>query len=365
MTSHDTINDDSVFTDFDSDSDDIFHDAMDDFPNTAEITGKKNPNARQEVTVNDLNNLILPRVKLTSCVLGQGSYGTVYKAEYNGIACAAKRVDLSVTHFTERVEQNFLLECLQHSTLSHSNIVKMLGVFSPKKETLPVLVMELMEYNLTQLLKKSQNIPMYVKLSILQDVSRGMCYLHAQNPPIVHQALYSDNILFTKGLIAKLGDFKTGAETVSDQALLSTRRNRASNDFLPDSHSAALKYELPLNVFSFGCIVCHVITQKWPITHNNYFKEQRSVKPHNISKLKRTENDPAQPFPECDYTDLTMRYMIVDWCIEKHQYYINQIDDNTLKHLVEACLQRNPNYRPHMSQVCKRITNVMQGEFMC
>ena len=87
----------------------------------------------------------------------------------------------------------------------------MFGVFYRDEQTiLPVLVMELMEYNLTQLLEKHQNICMYIKLSILQDVSRGLCYLHSQNPPIVHQALYSDNILLTKCLIAKLGDFKTG-----------------------------------------------------------------------------------------------------------------------------------------------------------
>ena len=86
--------------------------------------------------------------------------------------------------------------------------------------------MELMECNLTKLLEKTHNILMYIKLSILHNVSRGLCYLHAQNPPIVHQALYSDNILLTKGLIAKIGDFKTGEETVSDRALLSVQQKR-------------------------------------------------------------------------------------------------------------------------------------------
>ena len=183
---------------------------------------------------NDLpQSLMLSGVKLSSTVLGRGSYATVYEAEYKKTRCAVKEVNMSIkkSYFAKRAEQNFLLECLQHSKLSHPNIVKMLGVFYPSKETLPVLVMELMEYNLTQLLKRSCNILMYVKLSILQDVSRGLCYLHGQNPPIVHQALYSSNILFTKALTAKITDFKTGAETVSDQALLDVRRNRESNDF--------------------------------------------------------------------------------------------------------------------------------------
>ena len=112
-------------------------------------------------------------------MLGQGSYGTVYKADHNGTACAAKQVDpKSLRIIAERMEQHFLLECLQHSKLHHPNIVKMLGAYYPKKRAiLPFLVMELMECNLTQLLENHQNISMYVKLSILQDVSRAIYML--------------------------------------------------------------------------------------------------------------------------------------------------------------------------------------------
>ena len=295
----------------------------------------------------DLKHLILNNVKVTDCVLGQGSYGTVYKAEYNGTACAVKQVDLGEvkSNLVKRVEQNFLLECLQHSKLSHSNIVKMLGVCCLTEKE-PVLVMELMEYNLTQLLKRSNNIPMYVKLSILQDVSRGLCYLHAQNPPIVHQALYSDNILFAKGLTAKIGDFKTGAETVSDQALLSARQSKDSRDFLPHSYGA-LKYELPLNVFSFGCIVCHVITQKWPVG--------------TISVGSCSAPDPFDLYRM--HSDQKLDTIVNDWYVEGfHDEIYHKIPDHSLKCLADACLQRHPKNRPHISQIYQRITSIMKGE---
>ena len=237
---------------------------------------------KRKITKDDLKHLMLSGVKVTtSCVLGRGSFGTVYKAEHNRTACAAKQVDNYIESrrsIADRMKQNFLLECLQHSQLDHPNIVKMLGVFYRNDQAiLPFLVMELMDYNLTQLLESSHNILMYVKLSILQDVSRGLCYLHAQNPPIVHQALYSDNILFTKGLTAKIADFKTGAETVSDQVNLSVRRNIDSSDFLPYSRDI-LKYDLPLNVFSFGCIICHVITQEWPSIQHHSLPAHNSAK---------------------------------------------------------------------------------------
>ena len=248
----------------------------------------------------DLDHLILSGVKLTDCLLGQGSYGTVYKSEHNGIPCAAKKLDLDdlglddaksevksqdqvgLCTIAEELKQNFLLECFQHSKLRHPNIVTaMLGIFYPKEQTIPVLVMELMECNLTQLLEDHQNICMYVKLSILQDVSRGLCYLHTRNPPIVHQALYSDNILLTKGLTAKIADLKA-------EVLLSPRQNMRSNDFLPYSDDIILNYRPSLNVFSYGCVMCHVITQRWP-TSSDSIQNPARVNVKSAAILTRTE----------------------------------------------------------------------------
>ena len=325
---------------------------------------------QEKVSENDLNHLILRGVKLnTSNELGQGSFGTVYKAEHNGTACAAKQRDISNVKsqsLLQRKKHHFLLECLQHSKLDHPNIVKMLGVFYPQakqNDILPVLVMELMEYNLTQMLEKSPNIIMYVKLSILQDVSRGLCYLHAQNPPIVHQALYSDNILITKCLAAKIGDFKTGAGTVSDQAVLSERRSQIMQIyyFLPDSDNNIIKYDLALNVFSFGCIVCHVITQNFPSVQH---QPEINTDDGPAHKLRSTPEGTVTLASVGGHTPLARRKSstLDDWSVNKHQQYIDLICDNSLKQLVEACLQSKSKYRPQMSLVYERITSIMTGE---
>ena len=124
--------------------------------------------------------------------LGQGAYGRVFAANYNGVMCAAKQLhpilykDVGRDTF-KSIKEGFLQECIQHSKLHHPNIVKMLGVYYPDDQVvLPVLVMELMDCSLTQLLYSYQNIPMYIKLSILQDVSRAICYLHTLNPPLIN-----------------------------------------------------------------------------------------------------------------------------------------------------------------------------------
>ena len=277
--------------------------------------------------------------------LGHGYGGTiVLKAVYRGTTYAAKQVHRqhvrSNQAICKRIEQNFIQECIQHSKLHHPNIVKMIGIFYPDFNALPVLVMELMEYNLTQLVEKfkGHDIPMYIKLSVLQDVSKGICYLHAQNPPIVHCALYSDNILFTKALVAKISDFKTVSET--DRKLHSLRRSRKSNDFLPES-SNDLKCEIPVNIFSFGCIVCHVITQQWPTVVSS--KATARAKIQSIYSIDGFFNEPAA-------TTISE--------VEKRQRYIDLIGDNSLQRLVGACVHNDPASRPQMSQIHAKITAI-------
>ena len=158
-----------------------------------------------------VKDLVITGVKFTDRVLGRGAYGRVFAVDYCGVTCAAKVHPVLLERVSREeipFKKKFLHECVLHSKFHHPNIVKMLGVYYPSDQAvLPVLVTELMKYNLTQLLENYQNILMYVKLSILQDVSRAICYLHTLNPPLIHRNLSTDKVLLTTSLVAKVGGF--------------------------------------------------------------------------------------------------------------------------------------------------------------
>ena len=280
---------------------------------------------------------VITGVKFTNRELGQGAYGRVFVVDYNGVTCAAKEIhhiliESATAEQRSRIKQDFLRECLLHSKLHHPNTVKMLGVYYPNDQAiLPVLVMELMECNLTQLLEKYQNIPMYVKLSILQDVSKAISYLHTLNPPMMHCNLNSDNILLTTNLVAKVCDFGV-TEEVSPLSSDRLTKVPGTVHFVPpetlvdDPH-----YGLPLDVFSFGCVVCHVITQQWP-------KPRPPTVPDQVTSFLEVLTEAG-----------------------RRQHYIGQISEGSLKQLVVTCLDDDQERRPPISVVSERITSIITG----
>ena len=285
-----------------------------------------------------VKHLIITGVKPTDRVLGRRGYTGVFVVDYNGVRCAAKGILMQIASTDDRsirqLKQDFLEECLLHSKLHHPNIVKMLGVYYPNDQAVPpVLVMEMMECNLTQLLDSYQNIPMYVKLSILQDVSRAICYLHTTlNPPMMHCNLNPYNILLTASLMAKVRNFEL-TKVVSP--LLS---GKSSTQFLGHFHFMPPEiseddplYGLPLDVFSFGCVVCHVISQQWPI-------------PTDTIRLDSKTNE-----------------LLVFCEVERRQHYIDQISEGSLKQLVIKCLDNFPEKRPPILVVSEGITSIITG----
>ena len=106
------------------------------------------------------------------------------------------------------------------------------------------------------------NIPMTIKLSILFDVSLGLRYLHSRK--ILHRDLSSNNILLTALLRAKIGDLGV-AKVVKVDNKKSLTQVPGTADFMPPEAQVDMPiYDASLDVFSYGGVVFHTATQKWP-----------------------------------------------------------------------------------------------------
>lgn len=210
----------------------------------------------------------LSGVQVKDKELGHGSYATVLELDYMGIKCAGKRVhhlflrDEEITTITQR----FAEECHLLSRIRHPNIVQFLGVYFQEGEIAPILVMEFLQCNLTTCIEKHGILPDEITYSILHDIAVGINYLHHQVPPIIHRDLSSNNILLTQNMTAKISDLGVAKILNLSQKLASRMtQNPGTLAFMPPEVLVANpKYDRSIDVFSYGILIIHMLSCKWP-----------------------------------------------------------------------------------------------------
>ena len=263
-------------------------------------------------------------------VVGGGSYGVVYEVMMNGTPCIAKKVhDILVGQGghvpvgrdgVEAVREKFRSECTLLRKLKHPNIVQFLGVYHDKVDD--VLVMEFMPMDLANCLdtftKQEYIIPLPVKLSILQDVTNGLRHLHSLAPPIIHRDLTAANILLTSDMRAKIADL--GVSKVFDlKKMLKVRQMTIAPGtqayMPPEALIPEPKYDVKLDVFSFGVLALYIANQEFPDPYEVPLTE-------DVVRQKRVQ-------------------------MSKRQHWIDRMgEDHPLGPIVVQCLQDLPEARP-------------------
>ena len=147
---------------------------------------------------------------MTQEEIGRGGWGHIRVALFRGQKVAAKTIHQQI--ISAHNVQLFSREMYLSSTLRHPNILLFIGA-TIKGE--PIILTELMEKSLRNIYEQNtqpEPLSKDLTLSILQDVSRGLNYLHLMRPePLIHRDISSANILLESPTNnvwkAKLSDF--------------------------------------------------------------------------------------------------------------------------------------------------------------
>ena len=293
----------------------------------------------------DLRHFVLTDVQLTGTNIGDGAYGKVDEVTFP-VAAAAKTIHAVLFKDLSKPASEFVSECQLMSTLHHPNIVRFLGLAFFPGSRLPALVMERLLTSLHDLLNPDTPLPrdavpplaffsMALKCSVLQDVARGMAYLHMRSPPIIHRDLSARNVLLNSGMVAKVADLGVARIAPSMKDTVTMTKGPGAFIYMPPEAFAAdkSKYDASIDIFSLGIVAIFTISETLPYNplEPTYVDEQSGLLVARTELQRRSE-----------YMRIVNEKL--DECGQLHA-------DQPFIRLIQQCLQNLPAKRPAIHEV--------------
>ncbi|XP_020090089.1 calcium/calmodulin-regulated receptor-like kinase 2 isoform X1 [Ananas comosus] len=268
-------------------------------------------------------------------ILGQGSFGPVYKAVMPTGGVVAVKV---LASDSKQGEREFHTEVVLLSRLHHRNLVNLVGYCVDKNQRM--LVYEFMSNGSLASLLYGDNprvLSWEERLQIAHDVSHGIEYLHeGAVPPIIHRDLKSANILLDGSLRAKVADFGLSKEEVFDERKSGLK---GTYGYMDPDYMSTNKFTKKSDVYSFGIILFELITTINP--------QQGLMEYINLAA---TGGDGKANWDEIIDTNLIGES--------------NPDEVGHLANIAHRCLHKIPKRRPSISDVTQAISRIRQRRLM-
>ncbi|KAI4339453.1 hypothetical protein MLD38_024397 [Melastoma candidum] len=279
----------------------------------------------------DLEDLL----KASAEVLGKGTFGTTYKATLDGGAAVAvkrlKDVIVPEIEFREKMKEIGGLE--------HENLVGLRGYYYNKDEKL--LVYDFMPAGSLSALLHGNAATSRTRLNwdtranITLGAARAIDHIHSQGNATSHGNIKSSNILLTKTYEARVSDFG-----LSQLANITAPPNRIDGYRAPEVTDTR-KVSQKADVYSFGVLLLELLTGKAPV--HSELNEDGVDLPRWVQSVVREE------WTGEVFDGELLRYQDV----EEEMVQLLQ--------LALDCTVQYPDKRPAMSEVMRRIENLIRA----
>ncbi|XP_048233710.1 protein STRUBBELIG-RECEPTOR FAMILY 6 [Ricinus communis] len=273
-------------------------------------------------------------------LLGEGSFGRVYRAQFDGgKVLAVKKIDSST--LSSNMSDDFIEMISKISELHHPNVTELMGYCSEHGQHL--LVYEFHKSgSLHDFLhlsdEDSKPLIWNTRVKIALGTARALEYLHEVcSPSIIHKNIKSANILLDTELNPHLSD--SGLASFLPNAEQALNNNAGSGYGAPEVAMSG-QYTLKSDVYSFGVVMLELLTGRKPFDSSRPRSEQSLVRwatpqLHDIDALSKMV-DPAL----------------------KGLYPVKSL--SRFADVIALCVQPEPEFRPPMSEVVQALVRLVQ-----
>ncbi|XP_024975316.1 calcium/calmodulin-regulated receptor-like kinase 2 [Cynara cardunculus var. scolymus] len=264
-------------------------------------------------------------------ILGQGSFGPVYKAVMPAGEVVAVK---ALASDSKQGEKEFQTEVSLLGRLHHRNLVNLAGYCVDKGQHM--LIYEYMKNGSLAnfLYDEKDTLNWGERLQIAVDISHGIEYLHdGAVPPVIHRDLKSANILLDHLMRAKVADFGLSKEEVWDG------RNsgvKGTYGYIDPVYISTNKFTTKSDIYSFGIILFELITAIHPRQNLTEYVNLAAMSSDGADEIldKKLAGD-------CDLEEV-----------------------RSLASIAHRCLHKSPRKRPTIGEVSQAITKLNQKHLM-
>jgi len=223
--------------------------------------------------------------------LGDGSFGRVYKATWQGSEVAVKVLKEGIADLPEFMG-DFIREAATWSKLTHPNITRFFGICWTKPSPyIPYIVVEYVGGGSLASHLKKKDLTLVQRLGLGLDTVRGLRYLHECDPPIWHRDIKPDNVLveytwnqsneqwLPRG---KVTDFGTARQKILNRTEKVLTKGVGTPIYqAPEIITGSRDYSEKADIYSVGICLHEIYTQKEPYSDqpelSNQFKFFKAI----------------------------------------------------------------------------------------
>ena len=188
--------------------------------------------------------------------VGSGAFAVVYEGTFRGMSVAVKHLQLA--NINEKVILDFHTEVAMIKSLRHPNIVHAMGACIDPICLITEFCSRGSLFDLLQ--NRKLKLTWKLRLKLAMDAARGMRFLHAHKPTIIHRDLKSLNLLVDKAWTLKVTDF--GLSRFKSPQLMTGQCG--TFQWMAPEVVASKAYTEKADVYSFGINLWELWTRKVP-----------------------------------------------------------------------------------------------------
>ncbi|KAH7923893.1 kinase-like protein [Leucogyrophana mollusca] len=268
--------------------------------------------------------LLLPNIKIRGDQVDGGTFGDVWKGDFDGRLVAVKKMRVFGSRDVQALMKAYSKEAVLWAQLSNPYVLPFCGVCCMNEPSPRVcLVSPWMDNgNLVQYL---QDNPKADRLQLMQDIALGLEYLHSFSLPVIHGDLKGLNVLITSSPRACIADF--GLSIIAEDSNIHFTVTATSNaqgstpwmapELFDHINPERRRKSRASDVYAFGCVGYEIYAGRPPFSE---FPPMMAFM-RNLQLLR-----PAS-------TEL----------------------DDAIWEIIEKCRDTNPASRPNMSDVVQQL----------